>query len=491
MQSWFVADKDGLAKLIEERGKVFALHELWQNAWDTDTGSVRTTLEKIPGKPFAKLVVEDDDPNGFADLAHAYTLFAESEKKSDPTKRGRFNLGEKLVLAMCTSARVVSTKGSIFFNPDGTRTKSRVRRESGSKFSAVIRMTQVEYDQVCIDALMIAPPIDTYFNDDLLPPREVVVEFETTLPTVKSNEEGVLTRTKRKTVVKVYEPLGDEEPHIFEMGIPVVPTEGKFHIDVMQKVPVNMDRDNVPPAYLRKLRALVLNETHELLNKEDTAEAWINDAISHEDIDKEAIDKVLDDRYTKNRAIFDPSDPEANNAVVAAGGKLIHGGALPKAAWGNVKGFGSAQPSGVLRPTAKPYSSDPNADPADVIPQGKWTDGMHAVVKMTEQLAAELLGKTIEVTIVNTSNGFVACYGRGNGFLDDGPTMDFNLRRLGHRFFNDWATDDGLARILDLVVHEFGHDFASNHLSEEYHDGLTKLAGGLAVLALTKPDMFR
>jgi 3-(3-hydroxy-phenyl)propionate hydroxylase len=32
-----------------------------------------------------------------SDLTHAFTLFAESAKKGDAEKRGRFNLGEKLV----------------------------------------------------------------------------------------------------------------------------------------------------------------------------------------------------------------------------------------------------------------------------------------------------------------------------------------------------------------------------------------------------------
>jgi hypothetical protein len=33
---WFDVDKQGLAKLLERRGKAFAIMELIQNAWDTN-----------------------------------------------------------------------------------------------------------------------------------------------------------------------------------------------------------------------------------------------------------------------------------------------------------------------------------------------------------------------------------------------------------------------------------------------------------------------
>lgn len=109
---WFTVDKAGLAKLLEKKGKAFALFELIQNAWDTDARKVRVKVEPIPGRPLATLYVEDDHPEGFKNMAHAFTLFAESEKKGDPSKRGRFNLGEKLVLALCERAEIISTKGS-------------------------------------------------------------------------------------------------------------------------------------------------------------------------------------------------------------------------------------------------------------------------------------------------------------------------------------------------------------------------------------------
>src|SRR5437764_1087692 len=108
---WFAVDKAGLAKLIEQHGKGRLIGELVQNALDEDVSSVAIHLTPQPGRPSAELAVEDDSPNGFRNLEHAYTLFAESHKKNQPDRRGRFNLGEKLVLACCRDARIITTTG--------------------------------------------------------------------------------------------------------------------------------------------------------------------------------------------------------------------------------------------------------------------------------------------------------------------------------------------------------------------------------------------
>jgi hypothetical protein len=59
--SWFAVDKQGLGKLLEKRGKVFILHELIQNSWDTGAKVVTVELEKMRGRPAAVLRVTDDE----------------------------------------------------------------------------------------------------------------------------------------------------------------------------------------------------------------------------------------------------------------------------------------------------------------------------------------------------------------------------------------------------------------------------------------------
>src|SRR6266478_3050104 len=141
--NWFEVDKEGLARVLERKGKEFALFELIQNAWD-EPGVTKVTVSlEHQGRNKAMLVVEDDAPEGFKDLGHAFTLFAESAKKTNPEQRGRFNLGEKLVLAISDEVTIQTTQGGIRFDSDGRHTL-RSRQPVGSRIECLLRMTPDE-----------------------------------------------------------------------------------------------------------------------------------------------------------------------------------------------------------------------------------------------------------------------------------------------------------------------------------------------------------
>jgi hypothetical protein len=116
MMTWFDVSKLGLQKIQGRRGREFLMYELIQNSWDAAATVVSVELSKAPGARTATLIVEDNSPNGFRDLSHASTLFAESDKKGCATLRGRFNFGEKLVLACCDTAEIISTTGGVRFD---------------------------------------------------------------------------------------------------------------------------------------------------------------------------------------------------------------------------------------------------------------------------------------------------------------------------------------------------------------------------------------
>src|SRR5437867_1874446 len=143
MKNWFEVDKQGLAKILERKGKEFILFELIQNCWDEPgVTKVSATLE-YRGRNKALLVVEDDAPEGFKDLTHAFTLFAHSAKKTNPEQRGRFNLGEKLVLAISDEVTILTTKGGIRFDAEG-RHSLRARQPVGSRIECRLPMREQE-----------------------------------------------------------------------------------------------------------------------------------------------------------------------------------------------------------------------------------------------------------------------------------------------------------------------------------------------------------
>lgn len=134
-KQWFDVDKAGLGKQAEQQGKGRLVGELIQNALDEPgVTQIAVSLALVPGRPLADLTVEDDSPEGFKDLTHAYTLFAESYKRTNPTQRGQYNFGEKLVLAVCESASISTTKGTVIFTDEGRIENPRQKRDRGSVF---------------------------------------------------------------------------------------------------------------------------------------------------------------------------------------------------------------------------------------------------------------------------------------------------------------------------------------------------------------------
>jgi hypothetical protein len=480
MSNWFDVDKAGLAKLLAGRSKAFVVFELLQNAWDQNVTEVDVTIAPAPGTRHAQITVVDDDPEGFADLRDAYTLFAESEKKGNVAQRGRFNLGEKLVLALAKSARIETTTGTVDFTEGGERIARRARREKGSLFQATIPMMKGEIEETlaATKTLIVPVGITTRINGRTLADRSPVVSFEETLPTIIADAEGVLRRTNRKTTVRVHATLPGETATLYEMGIPVVESGDRFHVDVGQKVPLNMDRDNVPPAYLRAIRVAVLNATHHLIDEDDSRQTWVREACGDERVQPEAVKAALTLRFGANAVRYDPSDPEANKRSAAEGRPVVYGGSLTSAEWSNASRAGALPAAGLVSPSPKPYS--PDGDPLDVVPEAEWTTGMRTVVNYAVAVGRELLGCHIQVAIAREPKWpYGATYGRGR--------LVFNLARCGRSFFEQGITDD----VNRLLLHEFAHHYEGDHLSQRYYDALADLGARLARLALDKPELFR
>lgn len=176
---WFSVNTAGLAKILARRGKQFTVFELVQNAWDQNVTRVEITLTKQPGARDALLRVEDDDPEGFSNVTHSFTLFADSDKKSNVRQRGRFNLGEKLVIAMCDKAEIMTTTGGVMFDQRGRHTLRR-KRDRGSVFEGQLKLTNDELEECCDAVVKLIPPdgIETTFNGAPLPTRQPLTIFK-------------------------------------------------------------------------------------------------------------------------------------------------------------------------------------------------------------------------------------------------------------------------------------------------------------------------
>ena len=481
-QSTFEVDKKGMSQVFGDRSLDRAVLELLSNAHDEQVTRIDVVIEPA-GPGLYRIRVEDDSPEGFRKLSDAYTLFAPSYKKPDATKRGRFNFGEKWVVAACVEASIVTTTGGVRFDADG-RHSVRQKRESGTLFVGTMRSNREMCDEAIARLKRIIPDngVTVTVNGEAIPNRIPVVSFEESLPTVVSDDEGVLKTVIRKTTVNVYDVQDGETASIHEMGVPVVETDDQYHYDVRQRVPLSLDRDNVPPSYLKKVRTAVLNHTASLLSGEAASEDWVNEAL--EKAHPEAVVTVMDSRFGEKRATADPSDREAENRLKGQDYTIVPSGAFSREAWDNIRASKASLPAGRISPTPKPFSSDPNVPPFKHYEP--ITAGMRRVKAYSTLVASKCLHieGNLEVVFADEPRaGWLAAYGKP----EDERRLILNVGRLGLKWFDDPPA--ATWEIEQLLIHELGHE-RGTHLEADYDDALCEIGAKLSCLKATNPELF-
>lgn len=464
--NWFEVDRKGLRQVVKRRGSSFIAHELLQNAFDQNVSTVKAVMwsdEKNRGHWWVE--VEDDDPNGFDDLKHAYTLFAETRKRANVERRGRFNIGEKLVIAASKKATISTTTGTISFSEKG-RIRHRMNRGSGSVFSALFRLTRAEADELREAFTSVIPPegVRYTFNNEPVTRPEILCVVSEILPTEIPDEAGDLRRSRRRTNVEMLSAPESGRGVLYEMGIPVCETGDAYSYNVLQRVPLNIERDGVTPAYLRKLRRLAAQDLP--ITTEMASEPWVTDSLEDPELSEEATEKILDQRFGKKRVTYDPSDPEANKIAVSKGYTLVHGSSLPSKAWDNVRQV--QKPAGKVTPSAGKIMFDSQGK--DVTYENI-TDAMIKVKEMSKEIAKLTIGREISVTFVNDPRGYGACFG--------GTSLTFNVRRLG----KVWFETSNRENHINLIIHELGHYNSGDHLSADYYQALTMIGARLTLAA--------
>jgi hypothetical protein len=462
-KSWLEVDKDGLKTLQLGKPKSYIIRELVANAWDENITICK--IETNIKNGVATISVEDDSREGFRDLSDSYTMFKHTDKRSNPKKRGRFNLGEKQVLAICRDAKVESTKGTITFNKDGTRSQSKSLRDNGTKVTVNIRMSKADYEEI-LEALKLyfSPKnVTTTINGKEL---EFKTPFKTTCATLQTELEsnGAFRKTQRKTEIEIHKVSGDR--YLYEMQIPVTKIDCEFSIDIQQKIPLNIDRETVSQAFLKSVFAEVLNATCAEIPEDKSSETWIRNATSDERISSEAIDTIKRKRFGDKVLVANPRDPVANDDAISHGYRVIQGRELSADEWSQLK-----EKAPIVTTTAKFGKTPVNAEELAPTPE------QAKIALYAKKLHQRLNNKDLNVR-------FVKCREAAESANYGGATLTFNLARLPHNFF------DNHLKTTDLILHEIGHEFG-NHTEHNYHEALTRMAQELVIIALAEPKFFQ
>ena len=459
-------DMKGYRQTLQNKGKPRILIEGLSNAFDTKSETVDVAFAQKDG--WADLLIKDDDPDGFANLRDAWTLFAASNRREDAESRGRFGQGEKELIAIAVDGGVLtitSTKGSVSFTKEG-RIQTNECIPHGTVLVAKLKLNQAEAKEFkrLVRSIIVPQGVVFKFNYAVIERPTPVATIRETLPTVYWDSDGNIVNTRRQTDIELYEADVDSA-WIYELGIPVVEHDGRFHINVGQKVPLNSARDNITPSYLRKLREIVLNETHGLLDADDMKSAWVTEALPQ--ATAEATRSVVEGIHGKRTVIFDPSNPEATKRAIDEGYTVIYGRQFKPEAWAKIKEHEIVKPAGQVIEVGIPSSPDGVA-PLD---RALWTEGMLNLERYTQELGEELLGFSPRVDYmtkrVQGGGGCGAWWGQRH--------ITFNLAQLGKA----WPDTASRVQVDDLIIHEFAHDSMDDHYSDRFIHALSRLGSKL------------
>jgi len=447
--NWLEIDRDGLRKSLAQKDKFFLLTEMVANAWDANVSRVEVTLTR-PENGVTRLTVTDDSATGWSRLSDSYTMFAESTRKDEATKRGRFNAGCKDVLALALEARLTTVTGEVIFPRDGEKRKGTATRERGSEFTGLYEMTEAEWLSICAQARLFIPPtgIVTVFNGEEIQQRTPVGQFTETLPSVFGDKEGMLRKTERLTDVQLYDTLAGEQAMIFELGVPIVELgDDKWHVNVNQKVPVSRDRDNVNPSYIRKVRVGVLNAKFAELKGEEAATAgWVRDAMSNEKSSDDAVQHVIKERFGEDIVTRSVSDIGSAKEAVSHGKKIVEGGSMSKEEWTRLKQYNERTGTKLIPSNHEQHPTNITGEVADseYIKPSDWTDAMGNFAGVVAALAPKLIGKPVIVRYINDEDVLIeGCYNtldhfRSRATCQSGVRIDEDQPRVPQR---DWAQE--------------------------------------------------
>lgn len=463
-KEWFSVDTKGLRALQEGKPKTFILRELVQNAFDENTSECNVSITKEGRK--IKLTITDDSPEGFRDISHAYTLFADTYKRRDPEKRGKFNTGEKFVFSVCDRVELSTTKGTLVFDSDG-RHSSRTKTDKGTTIAVEFTGSQEDMAEITSYAKILLVPNGIRFtvNGEQIESRK---PFKTTEAELSTEYElnGTFRKTVRRTKLEIHEKT--DKAYLYEMGLPVCEINCQFSINVQQKVPLSTDRETVPTAYLQDVFAEVLNMTHELIEPEHASDMWVREATRDERASPEAVDSVIHKRFGEKVCIANQFDPHSIDEALSHGYKVVSGSELSKEEWANIK-----------QAELMKSSSDLFGMNSVSAPEVEPTEDMRRVAELAKKIAKRILGIGIGVRFVKHSQMVTAQFDRM------GNTLTFNTAKLGNRFFAEPVS----VPVLDLLMHELGHNGGS-HTESGYHETMSKLGAELTIIALRDPLFF-
>jgi hypothetical protein len=449
------------------------LKELVSNAWDEKITICEVDI--IPLERSHVRITVYDDGKGFKDIAHAWTAFAHTGKRSDPRVRGRFNLGDKELISVAIEAVICTSGQRISFPENGGRFVEPFPCK-GTEVRATMPWSRKDVEETVEALIRLLPPKGVKYtvNGQDVPYRKPEKTIEWTLETqiADSIPGSPLRKTYRKTEIQI---IRDSQGVLCEMGVPVQSLDCPYIVDVQQKIPMPPNRDVVRDSYLKTVYAAVLTAmVDDLEYDSNNGKTWVRMAVCDDSVPDEVVKKVLAARYG-DKVMLWSNDMKANEKASQEGFEVINSRSLDPEERKAFERVGLVHTSERF---ATPGSIDGPQE--DYVEEKDWTPGMIRLAEFSKMIAKPLVGQDINVRVYRFLTGAAADYNPCD------HTLRFNLIRLGHAFFNEEIGEGQIG----LIAHEISHE-EGNWPNWKYLQYFQVICGKAVMLALKHPEVFK
>jgi hypothetical protein len=439
-------DHRGLQAIVRERGEVTLLDELVQNALDTNAKVITVEISS-PATNRVRIEVIDDDPLGYVDLSHAYTLFAPSVKRDDASKRGFMNVGDKLAVAYAVAGRITSTSGSVIIDGDERRRGTK-RTDVGSHVDLTFPMSKATMSKLIERArtYLITEGVTFTVNGEVLPGSMPSSSTKTRLG-LYVEKDGDMQVSQLVTQLDLYEP-DTRGSWIYVLGIPVERIdELPVSVDVRGRLKADIKRDQVPARELHRIKVAIADHLAAELTHEDVT-GWARSTMA--DASPAVVQRIVAETFGVDAMVANPSDQQANIRATEEGRTLIPTRAFSSAEWQQVRELRAADPS-FAPTTSSEYGAITGGSLSEAIPPDEWPPMAVSVAGYAQEVFAELFpGCKLQVSV------------HDGGKIDCIATMRREVNH-GHLtlIVGDWFSDQ--QEVLDTIIHEFAHFEADGH----------------------------
>lgn len=483
-EDWFAVDTEKRAALVRSRSMPHVVKELLANSLDAGATRIELRCERAEDTRRNRVglkgfrVICTDDGHGCDDPEILRRVGASTSDLHAET-RGRF--GQGLIDLICISevAEIQTGRHRLKFDANGC-TVSRSRDSiTGMRVEALMRHDGTGYAAMqSFFAGIILPKATSLVVDGTEVAERTAIRVINNIPlqtVVFSEDSGQVRRFRRNTVIEILTQHGDE-PMIYELGIPVDTMPWKLHFDVnvLQKTPLDTERDMLPEKYRKGLLAKLITpmseEYIEIMRENGEVPTEIrddrNNATSLSDAAQRIMVKTVTGSESESivrRNPLDKDDLSESQELENLGLTPVNRGSLPVGVSEVLKDATTVaqKHDDVCKPK---FRNDPN------FPEE--TDRQRACMSVLGEIASALVGKTVRIERVG-GGSTAAAY--GNGKL----SLNIDVAHI-------WSEPLG-EKSLGLLIHECAHDRVSGH-AVAFQREVERLGGKLACWVGENPN---